>query len=462
MRRIVPLILAVALFMEMMDATVIATSLPAIAADIGTHPIALKLAMTSYLVALAIFIPISGWMGDRFGVRNVFRASIFVFMIGSVACALAYSLPSFVGARFLQGMGGAMMTPLARLVLLRATPKNELVSAMAWLTVPALMGPMMGPPIGGFLTTYFSWHWIFLINIPIGFIGIVLSTIYLPSVRQEVRHPLDLKGFFLIGTAFAGILFGISVVSLPALPPSFGVGTFIVGVISLALYIRHVRITVHPVLNPILFKNDLFRTSIVGGSVLRLGIGATPFLLPLMLQLGFGKSPFETGQIMLFGAVGALLVKFFIQRMYARFGFRQIMIIMSVAASMGLAACGLFSSDTPAWVMSAVLLLTGTFRSSFFTGAQAISFSEIKPELMSHGTAINAVSMHLSLAIAVALAGGLLEFMAFLADGELSVLHFKISFFVVAAISITAFIPFLFLPKEAGDDITGHTTETVA
>lgn len=442
--------------MEMMDATVIATSLPAIAADIGTHPIALKLAMTSYLVALAIFIPISGWLGDRFGVRNVFRASIFVFMVGSVACAMAYSLPSFVGARFLQGMGGAMMTPLARLVLLRATPKHDLVNAMSWLVVPALMGPMMGPPIGGFLTTYFSWHWIFLINIPIGFIGIVLSSIYLPSVRQKVKHPLDLKGFILTGTGFAGVLFGISVVSLPALPPIVGVITFVVGLIALGLYLRHMKSTEHPVLDLSLFQNDVFRASITGGALLRIGVGSTPFVLPLMLQLGFGKSSFETGQIMLFSAVGALIVKFFIQHVYARFGFRRIAIIMSIIASLGLASCGLFSTDTPAWTMAGVLLLTGIFRSSFFSGVQAVCFSEVPPEMISHGTAINAVAQHSGMAVAVAIAGGLLEFMAFLGEGELHILDFQISFFVMAAISVTAFIPFLFLSPQAGEAITGH------
>lgn len=448
--------------MEMMDATVIATSLPAIAQDIGTHPIALKLAMTSYLVALAIFIPISGWLGDRFGVRNVFRASIFVFMIGSLACAMAYSLPSFVGARFVQGMGGAMMTPLARLVLLRATPKKDLVNAMTWLVVPALMGPMLGPPIGGFLTTYFSWHWIFIINIPIGLLGIVLSTIYLPSVRQEVKHPLDFKGFVLTGTAFAGILFGISVVSLPALPPIVGIVTCIVGIVALWLYIGHFRATEHPVLDLGLLRNDVFRASIIGSNLLRLGVGAMPFMLPLMLQLGFGKTPFETGQIMLFGAVGALSVKLFIKRIYARFGFRQVVIFMSIAATIGLGACGFFSADTPAWMMASLLLFTGFFRSCFFTGTQSVSFSEIKSEEMSHGTAINAVSQHLSLAIAVAIAGGILEFLSFLGGGDLAVRDFQIAFFAIATISMLAFIPFLFLPEQTGDEMTGHTTEVLS
>lgn len=460
MRRIVPFILAVALFMELMDSTVIATSLPAIARDIGTSPIALKLAMTSYLVALAIFIPISGWLGDRFGVRNVFRGAIFVFMVGSLCCAMAYSLPTFVGARFLQGMGGAMMTPLARLVLLRSTPKHELVNAMAWLTIPALIGPMLGPPIGGFLTTFASWHWIFLINIPIGTLGIILSTIFLPAVGQPVTGPLDFKGFLLTGSAFAGILFGISVVSLPALPPIFGVAIFVYGVVALLLYIKHARVCDDPVLNLSLLNNDIFRASIIGGSLLRVGVGSMPFLIPLMLQVGFGKTPFETGKIMLFGAVGAISVKFFIQRLYARFGFRQVVILMSFASASSLAAFGLFHADTPIWIMIATVLLAGIFRSTFFTGSQAICFSEIKPELISHGTALNAVAQHLSLAIAVALAGGVLEFLSYLGGGELQISHYHIAFFAVAAVCVTSFIPFLFLSRDAGANVTGQVTHT--
>ena len=188
--RIVPLIIAVALFMENMDSTVIATSLPAIARDIGTNPLALKLAVTSYLLSLAIFIPASGWTADRFGARTVFRAAIAVFVIGSICCALSSSLTDFVFARILQGMGGAMMTPVGRMVLVRSISRRELVAAMAWVTTPALIGPVIGPPVGGFITTYASWHWIFLINVPIGFVGIVLATRYIEDVRAETSRAL--------------------------------------------------------------------------------------------------------------------------------------------------------------------------------------------------------------------------------------------------------------------------------
>src|SRR5262245_52566730 len=205
--RLVPLIVAVALFMENMDSTVISTSLPAIAADIGTSPLALKLAVTCYLLSLVVFIPASGWTADRFGARTVFRAAIAVFVIGSIGCALASSLTHFVIARILQGMGGAMMTPVGRLVLVRTVDRRELVGAMVWLTIPALFGPVLGPPVGGFITTYFSWHWIFLINVPIGLAGIVLVTRYIENVKSETREPFDAVGMALAGTGVGGLAF---------------------------------------------------------------------------------------------------------------------------------------------------------------------------------------------------------------------------------------------------------------
>ena len=216
--RLIPLIVATALFMENMDSTVIATSLPAIAADIGTSPLTLKLAITSYLLSLAVFIPASGWTADRFGARMVFSVAIAVFMVGSIGCALSTSVTHFVIARILQGMGGAMMTPVGRLVLLRSIDKSALVNAMAWVTVPALVGPVIGPPLGGFITTYFSWHWIFLINIPIGLLGIFMALRYIDPIRSEDPERFDLYGLVLAGIGLGGIAFGLSVAGLNLLP----------------------------------------------------------------------------------------------------------------------------------------------------------------------------------------------------------------------------------------------------
>src|SRR4029450_12471217 len=236
--RIVPLIIAVALFMENMDSTVIATSLPAIAADIGTNPLALKLAVTSYLLSLAIFIPASGWTADRFGARTVFRAAIAVFVLGSIGCALSGSLTDFVIARIVQGMGGAMMTPVGRMVVVRTISKRDLVSAMAWVTTPALIGPVLGPPVGGFITTYATWHWIFLINVPIGVLGILLATRYILDVRVEKHEGFDVVGMILAGLGIGGMAFGLSVLGLNFLPRyvvfalGFGGGCFVRGALG--------------------------------------------------------------------------------------------------------------------------------------------------------------------------------------------------------------------------------------
>ena len=247
--RLIPLIVATALFMENMDSTVIATSLPAIAADIGTSPLTLKLAITSYLLSLAVFIPASGWTADRFGARMVFSVAIAVFMVGSIGCALSQNVTHFVIARILQGMGGAMMTPVGRLVLLRSIDKSALVNAMTWVTVPALIGPVIGPPLGGFITTYFSWHWIFLINIPIGLLGIFLAMKYIDPIKSEDPERFDLYGLLLAGIGLAGIAFGLSVAGLGLLPWPVVAGLVAVGTISMTLYVMHARRTGSPVLD---------------------------------------------------------------------------------------------------------------------------------------------------------------------------------------------------------------------
>ena len=217
-RYFVTLIVAVALFMETMDSTVIATSLPAIAADLGEDPIALKLALTSYLLSLAVFIPLSGWMADKFGARTVFRAAIVVFTVGSAACGFAQGLADFVLFRVIQGMGGAMMVPVGRLVILRSIPKSELISALAWLTVPALMGPVIGPPLGGFIATFASWRWIFWINIPVGILGVILATRYIENIREDDVPPLDVKGFILSGIGLSGLAFGFTTIGQGLFP----------------------------------------------------------------------------------------------------------------------------------------------------------------------------------------------------------------------------------------------------
>src|SRR5580700_9959934 len=270
--RAAPLIVAVSLFMENMDSTVIATSLPAIARDIGSNPLALKLAVTSYLLSLAIFIPASGWTADRFGARNVFRLAIAVFVLGSIGCALSHSLENFVVARIFQGMGGAMMTPVGRLIVVRSINKELLLNAMSLLTIPALIGPICGPPLGGFITTYASWHWIFIINVPIGLIGIAMATRYIPDIQVEPPGPFDFLGFVLSGLGIGGLAFGLSVMGLALLPAGLVAALISVGAVSAAAYVLHAKYNAAPILDLRLFKFATFRASIFGGFMFRLGI----------------------------------------------------------------------------------------------------------------------------------------------------------------------------------------------
>lgn len=456
MNRTLPIVLAVALFMEHMDSTVIATSLPAIAADIGTDPVALKLALTSYLVSLAIFIPVSGWTADRFGARKVFRIAIAVFVAGSILCAISGSLGAFVVSRFIQGMGGAMMTPLARLVLVRATPRSDLVAAMAWLTVPALVGPMVGPPVGGFLTTYVSWHWIFLINVPIGIAGILISGKVLPKINGEKADPIDWRGFLLAGLAASGIVFGLSVISLPALPPAFGIGAVAGGAVAAVAYVFHARRVDHPLLNLKLFSNRAFSAAIYGSSLFRIGTGATPFLLPLMFQLLFGLSPFQSGLLTFVTAFGALGMKFVASGTLRNAGFRTVTIASAVLGGLLIGVNALFTPFTPYAVIIAVLFAAGLARSLFFTSTNALVFAELSDRDAAQATAIASASQQISIALGVALAGGLLEVTTLFTGAGLDRTAFIVAFCAAAAASVLSAIFFARLPADTGSSVSGH------
>ena len=463
MNQIVPLILAVALFMENMDSTIISTALPAIATDIHVDPIALKLALASYFVALAIFIPMSGWMADRFGAKRIFRQAIVVFMIGSLCCAISGTLTQFVLARFLQGLGGAMMVPVARLVLVRSTSRSELVSAMALLTIPALIGPMTGPPLGGFITTYFSWHWIFLINIPIGILGIVMSSIFLPEIESEVPPPIDILGFILSGLSTSGVVFGLSVVSLPLLPPSVGLGITAIGIVAGLFYIRHAQRHPAPLLKLSLFTDSrTFSTAVLGGMMFRISTAAIPFLMPLMLQLGFGLTPFQSGSITFVGAIGAFSTKFMARKAFRLGGFRTVLLFSIAIASVLTAVNGLFEPTTPWLYIMVPLLLSGFCRSFFFTGANALTFSDIGKADTSQATSIAAVMQQISKALGVAFGGSLLEISSSLKGAPLDVADFHLAFYAVACLSALTLIPFARLPRDAGEEMSGHRAAPTA
>jgi EmrB/QacA subfamily drug resistance transporter len=469
--RLVPLIVACALFMENLDSTVISTSLPAIAADIGANPLALKLAVTSYLLSLAVFIPVSGWTADRFGARRVFAAAIFVFMLGSVGCALASSLEGFVVARILQGMGGAMMTPVGRLVLVRTIDKRELVNAMAWVTIPALIGPVIGPPVGGFITTFASWHWIFLINIPIGIVGIILVLIYIDPVPADDQEPFDAIGMLLAGAGVAGLAFGLSVAGLDMLPLPVVIALIVGGAISMAAYLAHAKRVPAPILDFSLMRYPTFKASLVGGFLFRLGIGALPFLLPLMLQTGFNMTPFQSGLVTFAGALGAIGMKTVAARTINRIGFRRVLIKNALISAFFIAAIAIFRPGMPVSVLIAILLVGGFFRALEFTAANTIAYAEVEPRRMSRATALASVGQQLSISAGVAV-GALMVDLSLRWRGAadtaaLMASDFTIAFLTVAAISGASAFLFWRLPADAGAEMSGRVpvrseTEEVA
>ena len=300
----IPMVVAAGLFMENMDQTVIATSLPAMALDLGTDPVTLKLAFTSYLISLAVFIPISGWTADRFGARSIFQLAMVVFTLGSIGCGMAQSLPWLIAFRMLQGVGGAMMVPVARLIILRLIPRTEMLEALAYLTVPALIGPVVGPPLGGFITTYWHWRGIFWINVPVCLLGVVLAYLLLPDVRGDKRETLDWRGFLLSAYALSAMLFGATLIGRASISVVWTGLLILSGGLAARAYVVHARRTVHPILELTLLKIPTFQSGVVGGALFRIGIGAIPFLLPLMLQLSFGLSSFESGSLTFAAAAG--------------------------------------------------------------------------------------------------------------------------------------------------------------
>ncbi len=454
---VVPLVVACALFMENLDSTVIATALPSIARSLNENPLHLNMAITSYLLSLAIFIPISGWMADRFGARTVFRMAIVVFMAGSIACGVAGSLAELVAARILQGIGGSMMTPVGRLILLRSIPKSGLVRAMSYLTVPALIGPVIGPPLGGLIVTYAHWRWIFFINIPIGLIGILMVTLLIDNVREEATPPLDLRGFVLIGLGLAGLIFGFETVGREVLPLNVTLALLIGGALCTALYLWHSMRAKAPILDLGLLRIPTFRAAVLGGLMFRMGLGALPFLLPLMLQLGFGLTALQSGLLTFASAAGAMTMKFSAGPIIRAFGFRPVLVGNAVISGFFLMGYALFRPDTPHAVIFLALLAGGFFRSLQFTAINTLSYADVPAPRMSKATSFASMMQQLSLSMGVAIGAMLLHVTLSLRGGSaIAAQDFIPAFLSIGALCLASFAVFLPLARDAGAEVSGH------
>ncbi|MDE2149761.1 MAG: MFS transporter [Gammaproteobacteria bacterium] len=453
---LVPLIVACALFMENLDATVLTTALPAIARSLHEDPLHLSLAITTYLLSLAVFIPISGWIADAYGPRRVFRAAILVFVLGSAACGAAQTIAELVAARVLQGLGGAMMVPVGRLLLLRRTPKHHLVTAMSYLTVPALLAPLLGPPVGGAIVTYASWRWIFFINLPIGVLGFLLASRYIRDQPPPPPPKLDWRGWLLAGSGLALAAFSFENLGKGVLPDMLVGALLTLGVALLALYLVYARGHSEAILDLRLLRVPTFGAAIIGGSLFRIGTGAFTLLMPLMLQLGFGLSAAASGAITFASAVGALLLKATVAPIVRHFGFRRLLSVNALINAGFLGGCALFAPTTPHLLIIGYLLASGFFRSLQFTCINTMGFADINGPRMSRATSLSSTAQQLTLAVGVGVAAQLLHGARRLHGGALGVTDFRLAFIAVSVLVVGSTLSFLRLPAEAGARVSGH------
>jgi EmrB/QacA subfamily drug resistance transporter len=460
LRILIPLVVGCAFFMEGLDSTMIAVSIPAMAKSLGESPLRLSLVITSYLLSLAVFIPVSGWIADRFGARRVFCAAVLLFAGGSALCGLADSLPMLIVMRVVQGFGGAMMTPVGRLILLRSFPRTGLVSAMNWMTIPAMVGPMVGPIVGGFLTDYASWRWIFYLNIPIGLIGGGLALWLFENFRAPSPSQFDLTGFVIVGVGLFLFELAIENVGRPVLPRALGLAFFPLAALMLLAYWHHARHTSSPVLDLDLFAIKTFRVGTVTGGVCRMGLDATPFLLPLLFQVGFGLSPLAAGYLTFSATFGAMAVRTLSRRLLRLCGFRRTLVGGAVLSAAITAGFALLSAATPHWIIVAVALLSGCIRSIQYLALNTITYADLPSAMLSRGTSVGGVGQQLARGFGVAIGAALL---ALVAGAEpVTTADFRTVFVLVALIPLASTLGFLRLSESDGAEVSGHQVPAAA
>ena len=452
-KKVLPLILAISIFMQMLDSTILNTSLPAIARDLQESPLEMQNAIISYVLSLALFMPVSGFLADKFGTRKVFIFSLVVFSLGSLFCALSQNLTHLVISRVIQGIGGSLMTPVGRLALIKTFDKNEIVRAMNFAIIPALIGPVLGPLVGGYMVDYFSWHWIFLINIPIGLIGIFLSLKYMPEYISETIT-FDLKGFLIF--ASASLLISIAL-------ESFGTAKnitpvlliFILGFLLIYYYYRHAKKTASPIFPLDLFQVRTFRVGILGNMATRLGISSIPLLLPLMVQIAYGETAVVSGWIVAPMALTAMFGKSFVIRVLNYFGYRKTLMTNTFIIGFLICCLGIPGMNTSIWWFTPIIAVLGFFNSIQFTSMNTIAIADLRTSHTSSGNSLLAVNQQLAIGFGIAFGLVVLNIFQKIPQnaGENIHLAFRYTFFVVGILTILSGFVFRRLHSRDGDNM---------
>jgi EmrB/QacA subfamily drug resistance transporter len=401
-KRYLPWLVATVLFMEQLDSTIVNTAIPAMAMSFGVAPLSLKAVVSSYILSLAVGIPISGWMADRFGTRRVFGIAVAVFTTASILCGLALNVPMLVAARILQGLGAAMMTPVGRLAIVRTFAKSELLAAMNFVIIPALIGPLLGPTIGGIIVHWLSWREIFFVNVPVGVAALWLIYHHMPNYQGDARRPLDLIGLALFGSGIALLSWLLEIFGEHRIDATSTGVLLLLSLGLLAAYALHARRTTHPLLQLALFKVRTFRVSVVGGFITRLGIGGLPFLLPLLYQLGLGLPAWQSGLLMMPAAAAAMAMKLFAQRLLRRFGYRRILIANSVMIGVTIGLFALVSTGTPLALIVMLGLCQGFFNSLQFTSLNSMAYADVDDRSASMASTIASSMQQLSMSFGLA------------------------------------------------------------
>ncbi|WP_243079822.1 multidrug transporter subunit MdtD [Pantoea sp. MQR6] len=448
-----PWIAAMAFFMQALDATILNTALPAIATSLERSPLAMQSAVISYTLTVAMLIPVSGWLADRYGTRKVFIVAVSLFTLGSLACAFSQTLSMLVISRIIQGVGGAMMMPVARLALLRAYPRSELLPVLNFVTMPGLVGPILGPLLGGVMVTYATWHWIFLINIPVGILGIFYARKYMPDFTTPKRR-FDFLGFMLFGFGLVMISIGIELFGERIVSAWLAAGILCSGVLLLLLYIMHARRHPSPLISLPMFKTRTFSVGIIGNIASRLGTGCVPFLMPLMLQVGFGYSAIIAGCMMAPTAIGSILAKSTVTQLLRWFGYRRVLVSITVIIGILITTFSLQSPAESVFLLLIPLFILGMAMSTQFTAMNTITLADLDDDNASGGNSVLAVTQQLAISFGVAVSAAVLRFYQ---EFETStVQQFHETFLTMGVVTVLSALTFMMLRNGDGRNLISN------